>query len=178
MRRASGIWNMQSQISRLLMLRSTIFRRVPARGDAPARRTSACTRCSDVRAIHLQNLSKFLLRKVRMQRDGSLLHGRPGRGTRLLRASRAFGAAMAPTPGPLSSPWWRPLLISGSPSSAGAGSPPFSPIRWLGVVLFTVGGALRLWPVFVLGRRFSGLVAIQPGHTLFRKAMTFTQSGN
>ena len=32
--------------------------------------------------------------------------------------------------------------------------------------LFAVGGALRLWPVFVLGRRFSGLVAIQPGHTL------------
>ena len=28
------------------------------------------------------------------------------------------------------------------------------------------GGALRIWPVFVLGRRFSGLVAIQPGHTL------------
>src|SRR5439155_15578482 len=24
-------------------------------------------------------------------------------------------------------------------------------IRWLGVVLFAVGGALRLWPVFVLG---------------------------
>ena len=40
------------------------------------------------------------------------------------------------------------------------------PIRWLGVVLFAAGGALRLWPVFVLGRRFSGLVAIQPGHTL------------
>jgi protein-S-isoprenylcysteine O-methyltransferase Ste14 len=39
-------------------------------------------------------------------------------------------------------------------------------VRWLGVVLFAVGGALRLWPVFVLGRRFSGLVAIQPGHTL------------
>ena len=39
-------------------------------------------------------------------------------------------------------------------------------IRWLGVVLFTAGGALRIWPVFVLGRRFSGLVAIQPGHTL------------
>jgi protein-S-isoprenylcysteine O-methyltransferase Ste14 len=38
--------------------------------------------------------------------------------------------------------------------------------RWLGVVLFIVGGALRLWPVFVLGDRFSGLVAIQPGHTL------------
>jgi protein-S-isoprenylcysteine O-methyltransferase Ste14 len=40
------------------------------------------------------------------------------------------------------------------------------PLRWLGVVLFAAGGALRIWPVFVLGRRFSGLVAIQPGHTL------------
>ncbi|HEY3901368.1 MAG TPA: isoprenylcysteine carboxylmethyltransferase family protein [Chthoniobacter sp.] len=39
-------------------------------------------------------------------------------------------------------------------------------IRWIGVVLYTVGGAFRLWPVFVLGRRFSGLVAIQPGHKL------------
>lgn len=39
-------------------------------------------------------------------------------------------------------------------------------IRWCGVVLFAAGGALRLWPVFVLGDRFSGLVAIQPGHTL------------
>jgi protein-S-isoprenylcysteine O-methyltransferase Ste14 len=39
-------------------------------------------------------------------------------------------------------------------------------IRWLGVVLFAVGGTLRIWPVFVLGHRFSGLVAIQPGHTL------------
>lgn len=39
-------------------------------------------------------------------------------------------------------------------------------VRWLGVVLFAVGGALRLWPVYVLGNRFSGLVAIQPGHTL------------
>jgi protein-S-isoprenylcysteine O-methyltransferase Ste14 len=39
-------------------------------------------------------------------------------------------------------------------------------IRWLGVALFAVGGALRIWPVFVLGNRFSGLVAIQPGHTL------------
>jgi protein-S-isoprenylcysteine O-methyltransferase Ste14 len=38
--------------------------------------------------------------------------------------------------------------------------------RWLGVFLFATGGALRLWPVFVLGHRFSGLVAIQPGHTL------------
>jgi protein-S-isoprenylcysteine O-methyltransferase Ste14 len=39
-------------------------------------------------------------------------------------------------------------------------------IRWLGVVLFAAGGALRIWPVFVLGHRFGGLVAIQPGHTL------------
>ncbi len=39
-------------------------------------------------------------------------------------------------------------------------------IRWLGIVLFAAGGALRLWPVAVLGNRFSGLVAIQPGHTL------------
>jgi protein-S-isoprenylcysteine O-methyltransferase Ste14 len=34
------------------------------------------------------------------------------------------------------------------------------------VLLFIVGGVLRIWPVFVLGHRFSGLVAIQPGHTL------------
>jgi protein-S-isoprenylcysteine O-methyltransferase Ste14 len=39
-------------------------------------------------------------------------------------------------------------------------------MRGLGVGLFAAGGALRLWPVFVLGRRFSGLVALQPGHTL------------
>ncbi|MPZ30533.1 MAG: isoprenylcysteine carboxylmethyltransferase family protein [Rhodospirillales bacterium] len=39
-------------------------------------------------------------------------------------------------------------------------------VRWIGVALYTAGGVLRLWPVFVLGRRFSGLVAIQPGHTL------------
>src|SRR6266481_5624594 len=39
-------------------------------------------------------------------------------------------------------------------------------IRWVGVVLFAAGGTLRIWPVFVLGHRFSGLVAIQPGHRL------------
>ncbi len=39
-------------------------------------------------------------------------------------------------------------------------------VRWLGVFLFAAGGVLRLWPVFVLGHRFSGLVAIQPDHTL------------
>ena len=39
-------------------------------------------------------------------------------------------------------------------------------LRWLGLCLFTAGGTLRIWPVFVLGKRFSGLVAIQPGHRL------------
>lgn len=39
-------------------------------------------------------------------------------------------------------------------------------VRWLGVILYAAGGALRIWPVYVLGNRFSGLVAIQPGHTL------------
>ena len=39
-------------------------------------------------------------------------------------------------------------------------------VRWLGVVICALGGVMRLWPVFVLGRRFSGLVAIQPDHTL------------
>jgi protein-S-isoprenylcysteine O-methyltransferase Ste14 len=38
--------------------------------------------------------------------------------------------------------------------------------RWSGVVLFGAGALLRIWPVFVLGNRFSGLVAIQPGHKL------------
>jgi protein-S-isoprenylcysteine O-methyltransferase Ste14 len=27
--------------------------------------------------------------------------------------------------------------------------------RWLGVLLFAIGGALRIWPVFLLGHRFS-----------------------
>jgi protein-S-isoprenylcysteine O-methyltransferase Ste14 len=39
-------------------------------------------------------------------------------------------------------------------------------MRWFGVALFVVGGALRIWPVFVLRHRFSGLVAIQPAHRL------------
>ena len=39
-------------------------------------------------------------------------------------------------------------------------------VRWIGVVLFAAGGALRIAPVFTLGARFSGLVAIQQGHTL------------
>ena len=39
-------------------------------------------------------------------------------------------------------------------------------VRYLGLALFVVGCVLRVGAVFVLGRRFSGLVAIQPGHTL------------
>ena len=39
-------------------------------------------------------------------------------------------------------------------------------VRYLGLGLLAVGGVLRIWPMFVLGRRFSGLVAIQPGHEL------------
>jgi len=39
-------------------------------------------------------------------------------------------------------------------------------VRYGGVVVLVVGGVLRIWPMFVLGRRFSGLVAIQPGHEL------------
>jgi protein-S-isoprenylcysteine O-methyltransferase Ste14 len=39
-------------------------------------------------------------------------------------------------------------------------------VRWLGFLLYSVGGVLRLAPVFILGRRFSGLVAIQPEHRL------------
>jgi protein-S-isoprenylcysteine O-methyltransferase Ste14 len=38
--------------------------------------------------------------------------------------------------------------------------------RWAGVLLYAVGGALRIAPAFALGERFSGLVAIQPGHEL------------
>ena len=39
-------------------------------------------------------------------------------------------------------------------------------VRYLGVAIYVVGIALRIAPVFVLGRRFSGLVAIQEGHEL------------
>jgi len=38
--------------------------------------------------------------------------------------------------------------------------------RWVGVLLCIVGGARRIAPVFALGKSFSGLVAIQPGHQL------------
>jgi protein-S-isoprenylcysteine O-methyltransferase Ste14 len=39
-------------------------------------------------------------------------------------------------------------------------------IRWAGVLIVAVGCVLRIWPVFVLGDRFTALVEIQAGHTL------------
>ncbi len=44
-------------------------------------------------------------------------------------------------------------------------------VRWFGVLLYTAGGVLRLAPVFALGRRFSGLVAIQPEHRLLTSGL-------
>lgn len=38
--------------------------------------------------------------------------------------------------------------------------------RWIGLGVYIVGAIVRLLPMYVLGNRFSGLVAIQPGHTL------------
>jgi protein-S-isoprenylcysteine O-methyltransferase Ste14 len=43
--------------------------------------------------------------------------------------------------------------------------------RWIGVAIVAIGGVLRIAPVFILGNRFSGLVAIQPGHTLVTGGM-------
>ncbi len=39
-------------------------------------------------------------------------------------------------------------------------------MRWAGLLVMIAGSILRLVPVFILGRRFSGLVAIQQGHAL------------
>ncbi|HEU5402974.1 MAG TPA: isoprenylcysteine carboxylmethyltransferase family protein [Terriglobales bacterium] len=39
-------------------------------------------------------------------------------------------------------------------------------MRWTGVAVCFVGGLVRIIPVYVLRNRFSGLVAIQPGHQL------------
>jgi protein-S-isoprenylcysteine O-methyltransferase Ste14 len=39
-------------------------------------------------------------------------------------------------------------------------------VRWVGLGLYAAGCILRIAPVFELGDRFSGLVAIQPGHRL------------
>lgn len=39
-------------------------------------------------------------------------------------------------------------------------------VRWAGVMVFVAGCILRIYSVQVLGNRFSGLVAVQPGHNL------------
>lgn len=44
-------------------------------------------------------------------------------------------------------------------------------VRYAGLALFVPGCVLRVWPMFVLGRRFSGLVAIQPGHELVTRGL-------
>ncbi|MGD0156299.1 MAG: isoprenylcysteine carboxylmethyltransferase family protein [Terracidiphilus sp.] len=44
-------------------------------------------------------------------------------------------------------------------------------MRWVGVVVCAAGGVLRIAPAYVLKNRFSGLVAIQPGHTLETRGM-------
>ena len=44
-------------------------------------------------------------------------------------------------------------------------------VRYLGLAVFVVGCTLRIAPVFVLGRRFSGLVAIQEGHELVTRGL-------
>jgi protein-S-isoprenylcysteine O-methyltransferase Ste14 len=56
---------------------------------------------------------------------------------------------------------WRRASALRAHNDAGESRP-----RPFGVVLFAAGGALRLWLVYVLSDRFSGLVAIHPGHTL------------
>jgi protein-S-isoprenylcysteine O-methyltransferase Ste14 len=39
-------------------------------------------------------------------------------------------------------------------------------VRYLGLLLYILGGGLRTWAIWTLGRRFSGLVAIQQDHLL------------
>jgi protein-S-isoprenylcysteine O-methyltransferase Ste14 len=39
-------------------------------------------------------------------------------------------------------------------------------LRYVGLTVFVGGGVLRIWPMFVLGRRFSAFVAIQERHEL------------
>ena len=46
------------------------------------------------------------------------------------------------------------------------------PTRWVGIFLYATGGALRLWPVFVLGNRFSGLVADFSPDTRWRRTVS------
>jgi protein-S-isoprenylcysteine O-methyltransferase Ste14 len=40
------------------------------------------------------------------------------------------------------------------------------PVRYIGLLVYSAGAVLRIAPVFILGRRFSALVAIQEHHEL------------
>jgi hypothetical protein len=50
-------------------------------------------------------------------------------------------------------------------------------IRWVGVALFAVGGALRIWPVYVLGNRFSGFPLFIP-FALLTQSCSFRRWGS
>jgi protein-S-isoprenylcysteine O-methyltransferase Ste14 len=57
------------------------------------------------------------------------------------------------------------------PTPAGWSPGTSTVVRWVGIVLFTCGGALRPWLVYVRGDRFSGLFAIQIGNTLITRGV-------
>lgn len=46
--------------------------------------------------------------------------------------------------------------------------PESSAIRWTGIALFAAGGAIRLCALHELGRQYSALLTVQPGHQLIR----------
>ena len=46
-------------------------------------------------------------------------------------------------------------------------------VRYAGLLLFLIGGVLRVAPMFVLGKRFSGLVAIQEQHELVTDGLCY-----
>jgi protein-S-isoprenylcysteine O-methyltransferase Ste14 len=56
--------------------------------------------------------------------------------------------------------------LPASPDRRALGTIDGDAARYLGLALFVAGNILRVGAVFVLGRRFSGLVAIQEGHEL------------
>ena len=64
------------------------------------------------------------------------------------------------------------------PTRTASISGPSTAIPFDGLAFFSSLPAvlLRIWPVFVLGNRFSGLVAIQPGHTLVTSGMSTVSS--
>src|SRR5262249_59199243 len=70
--------------------------------------------------------------------------------------------------------FWPPILalgwvlawLRGSTDRHDIGTIDGDAVRYLGLALFVLGSVLRIGAVFVLGRRFSGLVAVQEGHEL------------